>query len=127
MARIGSAMLQRYKKKQTQAMKQLEIALAEKMKLMTKEQQEHAVKISEHPPITTVGVKYVETDLLNTVYSLYDKPFLRFRFTLRGTLLDFVLEDYDDSKRSKERSDARSSDRPSGLVGLDGRPIPRSE
>ena len=123
MARVGSAMAARYKKKRDYALKQLELALAEKMKLMTKEQQETAVTVAEHPPITTVGLKYVETDLLNTVYSMYDKPFLRFRFTLRGTLLDFVLEDYDDSKRSKEGSADRDVDRPSGLVGLDGRPI----
>lgn len=103
---------------------QLEIALAEHLKLIAPDKQAKAVSIKNDPlQFTLKEGGHAYHDVTSVVYCLYDRPFLRYRFRLRGSVFDFVIEEIDHDKKSEEGSDGDDSDSRSTLIGLDGRPL----
>lgn len=117
-------LMTRYHKVVQAGTAQLEIALAEHLKLIAPDKQVKAVSVKNDPlQFTLKEGGHAYHDITSVVYCLYDRPFLRYRFRLRGSVFDFVIEEIDHDKKSEEGSDGDESDNRSNLIGLDGRPL----
>ncbi len=118
-------LITRYQKVIEAGTANLQQALAEHLKLVPPDKQAKAVSIKEDPlQFTLKEGGHAYHDVTSLIYCLYDRPFLRYRFRLRGNVFDFVIEEIDhDDKGTKEGHNRRESDSGGHIVGLDGRPL----
>ena len=109
--------LKRYQKTITQATAALEAVLKEELKLISPEKVKEVISTVEHPLKLEFKGERAFQDIAHFVYYKYDKPFLRYRFRLRGASFDWVIE--------KATDDIEADGKVAGILGLDGKPIKR--
>ena len=84
--------IKRYKKVITQATKALEARLTEELKLVPPEKVKEVITTMEHPLELEFEKERAFMDVAHFVYYKYDKPFLRYRFQLRGTAFRWTID-----------------------------------
>lgn len=115
-----------YHKKIKAGTNQLTKVLSERLRLIPPEKQQEIIRVKQGPLDFEIKDGFAYMDIANVIYHKYGKPFLRYRFRLKGQQFDFIIEEKADGADGAKQVDrhsknaARSS---SNLVGLDGRPL----